>query len=49
VRALLAEPRGMAGRALHDRAAYDQIERLERELGALMEDLRRNPLRYVVF
>ena len=49
VRALLAEPRGTAGRALHDRAAYDQIERLERELRALMEDLRRNPLRYVVF
>lgn len=49
VRALLAEPRGTAGRALHDRAAYDEIARLERELGLLMEDIKRRPLRYVVF
>lgn len=49
VRALLGEPRGTAGRALNDRAAYEQIAQLERELGALMADLRAHPLRYVAF
>lgn len=49
VRSLLAEPRGTAGRALHDAAAYDQIARLERELAALMTDIKRRPLRYIVF
>jgi phospholipid/cholesterol/gamma-HCH transport system substrate-binding protein len=49
VRAQLAEPRGTAGRALHDRAAYDRLTQLERELGALMADIKRRPLRYVVF
>jgi hypothetical protein len=49
VRALLGEPRGTAGRALHDRAAYDRIAQLERELSALMTDLRKHPLRYVHF
>lgn len=49
VRALLAEPRGTAGRALHDRAAYDELSRLERDLGLLMDDIKRRPLRYVVF
>lgn len=49
VRSLLAEPRGTAGRALHDAAAYDQIAQLERELSALMADIKRRPLRYIVF
>jgi phospholipid/cholesterol/gamma-HCH transport system substrate-binding protein len=49
VRSLLAEPRGTAGRALHDAAAYDQLTQLERELSALMADIKRRPLRYVVF
>jgi phospholipid/cholesterol/gamma-HCH transport system substrate-binding protein len=49
VRAQLAEPRGTAGRALHDAAAYDQLAKLERELSALMADIKRRPLRYVVF
>ena len=49
VRSLLAEPRGTAGRALHDAAAYDQLTQLQRELSALMADIKRRPLRYVVF
>jgi phospholipid/cholesterol/gamma-HCH transport system substrate-binding protein len=49
VRALLAEPTGTAGRALHDAAAYDRLGQLERELSALMADIKRRPLRYVVF
>lgn len=49
VRSLLAEPEGTAGRALHDAAAYDQLAQLERELSTLMADLKRRPLRYIVF
>ena len=49
VRALLDESRGTAGRALHDRAVFEELTRLERELGALMADLKRRPLRYVHF
>lgn len=49
VRSLLGEPRGTAGRALHDAAAYEQVAQLERELSALMADLRKRPFRYIVF
>lgn len=49
VRALLAEPRGTAGRVLNDRALLQQLSAGERELGALMTDLRKHPLRYVAF
>ena len=49
VRSLLAEPKGTAGRALHDAAAYQQIGQLERELSTLMADIKRRPLRYIVF
>jgi phospholipid/cholesterol/gamma-HCH transport system substrate-binding protein len=48
-RSLLAEPKGTAGRAMHDAAAYDQLSQLERELSTLMADIKRRPLRYVVF
>ncbi|NUQ94730.1 MAG: MCE family protein [Gemmatimonadaceae bacterium] len=48
-RALLDEPRGSAGRALHDSAATRQLSAAERELGVLLADLRAHPLRYVVF
>ena len=49
VRSLLAEPRGTAGRALHDPAVYGQIQELERQLSALMADIKKRPMRYVVF
>lgn len=49
VSALLSDARGTAGRALHDQAAQREVAALKREIEALMEDLRRHPLRYVAF
>ncbi|HEX8848053.1 MAG TPA: MlaD family protein [Gemmatimonadaceae bacterium] len=48
-RALLNEPRGTAGRALRDSALTRQLTAAERELTALLADLRAHPLRYVAF
>jgi hypothetical protein len=48
VRALMTESRGTAGRLIFDEAIPRQLEVVERELGQLMEDLRRNPSRYLV-
>lgn len=48
VRALMTESRGTAGRLIFDEAIPRQLEVVERELGELMEDLRRNPSRYLV-
>ena len=48
-RALLNEPRGTAGRALRDSALTRQLSAAERELTALLADLRAHPLRYVAF
>lgn len=47
--ALLNEPRGTAGRALHDSALTTELTGVQRELGALMDDLRAHPLRYFPF
>ena len=49
VRALLDEPRGSAGRAVRDRAVAQQLARLDVELGRLIADIKRRPLRYVNF
>jgi phospholipid/cholesterol/gamma-HCH transport system substrate-binding protein len=49
VNRLLAEPRGTAGRVLHDSALVQQVARSRRELDALLQDFARNPLRYVAF
>ena len=49
VRALLAEPRGTAGRILGDSAVFQEVSRFERELDALFADLRKNPFRYIAF
>jgi phospholipid/cholesterol/gamma-HCH transport system substrate-binding protein len=49
VRLLLAEPRGTAGRVLNDSALVQQVARTSRELDALAQDVKRNPLRYVAF
>ena len=49
VRAMLAEPRGTAGRATADSAIVDQLAMLERDFGALMRDIRRDPLRFLGF
>lgn len=47
VQALLAEPRGTAGRASQDRVLQLELARARAELDLLFADLRRNPLRYV--
>lgn len=49
VRALLGEPKGTAGRAQSDRALWEQLGALQQQLGELMADLKRRPLRYVAF
>jgi phospholipid/cholesterol/gamma-HCH transport system substrate-binding protein len=48
VRSLLTEARGSAGRLMFDQAIPRQLQRVERELGLLMEDLRRDPARYLI-
>lgn len=48
-RAMLDEPRGTAGRALHDSAMVTELKGVERELGALLADIRAHPIRYVHF
>lgn len=47
--ALLNEPRGTAGRVLHDSALTAELTGVQRELRALMDDLRAHPLRYFPF
>jgi phospholipid/cholesterol/gamma-HCH transport system substrate-binding protein len=49
VRALLRDSRGTAGRVLHDRAIVESLMDAEREMGAIMADIRRRPLRYLNF
>jgi phospholipid/cholesterol/gamma-HCH transport system substrate-binding protein len=49
VRALLAEPRGTAGRVLHDAALQQQVAAAEAELTALIADIKARPLSYVSF
>jgi phospholipid/cholesterol/gamma-HCH transport system substrate-binding protein len=48
-RALLAEPRGTAGRVLADSALALELARFDRELDALIRDVKQRPLRYVAF
>ena len=48
-KAMLDEPRGTAGRVLHDSAVTRQLTATERELAAVIADLRAHPMRYVAF
>ena len=48
-KALLDEPRGTAGRVLHDSAMTRQLTAAEKEVAALIADLRAHPMRYVAF
>jgi phospholipid/cholesterol/gamma-HCH transport system substrate-binding protein len=48
-KAMLDEPRGTAGRVLHDSAVTRQLTAAEKELAALIADLRAHPMRYVAF
>jgi hypothetical protein len=49
VRALLANADGTAGRVLGDSAVFQQLTRLQKDLGSLMDDIKRHPLRYIAF
>jgi len=49
LRARLASAEGTAGRVLGDSAVVRQLARLERDLGSLMDDIKRHPLRYIAF
>ena len=48
-KAMLDEPRGTAGRVLHDSAMTRELAAAERELAAVIADLRAHPMRYVTF
>jgi phospholipid/cholesterol/gamma-HCH transport system substrate-binding protein len=48
-KAMLDEPRGTAGRVLHDSAMTRQLTSAEKEVAALIADLRAHPMRYVAF
>jgi phospholipid/cholesterol/gamma-HCH transport system substrate-binding protein len=48
-KAMLDEPRGTAGRVLNDSAMTRQLTAAEKEVGALIADLRAHPMRYVAF
>jgi phospholipid/cholesterol/gamma-HCH transport system substrate-binding protein len=48
-KAMLDEPRGTAGRVLHDSAMTRQLTAAEKELADLIADLRAHPMRYVAF
>ena len=49
VSALMAEPRGTAGRVLADSAAQMQVGRISREMGDLFADIKAHPMRYIAF
>jgi ABC-type transporter Mla subunit MlaD len=49
VRALLEGARGTAGRLERDRAIVEELTETERQIGAIMEDIRRRPFRYLSF
>ena len=49
LRVLTAESRGTAGRVMHDKAVTDALASIEKELTRTIEDIKRDPLRYVRF
>lgn len=49
IRALLAEPRGTAGRAMQDEVLAQEVARARTEVEAVIRDLKANPLRYRPF
>jgi hypothetical protein len=49
VRARLAEPRGSAGRLGTDSILLQQLRSLERNLGSAIDQLKRDPARYISF
>lgn len=49
LRGLIAQSRGTAGRVANDKAVLSALARVEKELTQTMEDIKRDPLRYVHF
>ena len=49
LRALIAQARGTAGRLANDRAVSNALASAEKEMTRTIEDLKRDPLRYVRF
>ena len=49
LRGLIEQSRGTAGRIANDRAVTNALASAEKELGRTIEDLKRDPLRYVRF
>ena len=49
LRGLIGQSRGTAGRAINDAAVTDALASIEKELGRTIEDIKRDPLRYVRF
>ena len=49
VRGLLDEPRGTAGRVVHDSAVTSALGDAQREMALLMADMKKHPLRYNPF
>jgi phospholipid/cholesterol/gamma-HCH transport system substrate-binding protein len=49
LRGLMAQSRGTAGRVSNDKAVIDALASIERELTRTIEDIKRDPLRYVHF
>jgi hypothetical protein len=49
VRTALREARGTAGRYQEDRALSQELDAVSREFDALIDDVKKNPLRYLAF
>ena len=49
LRGLIAQSRGTAGRVVNDKAVTGALSQVEKELTKTMEDIKRDPLRYVRF
>ena len=49
LRGLIEQSRGTAGRIANDKAVTDALASVEKELGRTIEDIKRDPLRYVRF
>ena len=49
LRGLMAQSRGTAGRVSNDKAVIEALASIERELTRTIEDIKRDPLRYVHF
>jgi hypothetical protein len=49
VNASLTESQGTAGRVLHDSAVFSAVGDVQREIGLLIADMKKHPLRYNPF